>query len=247
MKSSKAVLSIMLASLCVGAFPALAQDAPAAPLPGAEPSARMAPAERQPGERFRMRMERGDAQRAMPGERRHHAERARPDRSGGHEMHRKMRERFAARMQERHPSGMPGRGAMRQGGALLDFVCSDRAAERLEIGLVRLSYRLDLTDAQRGDFDALRDAALSAQADFAAACTTARAAEATDPVSRLEGRLAIDSARVAALEAVLPALDTFYQGLEPEQQARLEPRRASRDRTPPAPEAPAAPGDEPAV
>ena len=126
--------------------------------------------------------------------------------------------------------GMKMRG-MRQGrGGMMDLVCSDRGAEAIDIGFVRLSYAIDLTDTQQKLFDDLKTTALAAQAGYAAACTRARGPVATDAtapatapdlVDRLTARIAIDTAEIDALSMVLPKLEAFHDTLTPEQQAAL--------------------------
>lgn len=125
------------------------------------------------------------------------------------------------------------RGGMRAG--LVGLVCSDRGAERMEVAFVRLSYRLGLSAEQKTLFDDLRTAALTAQTEFADACKAARPAAsaegtardtaAPDPVEGLKARIALDKARVAALESVLPKFEAFYGSLSDAQKARLMPRR----------------------
>lgn len=117
------------------------------------------------------------------------------------------------------------RGGMR--GGLLALVCSEQGAERLEQMFVSLSYRLDLTAEQTPLFDALKTAALTAQTGFADTCATevpaaGETAGLPNPVERLQTRIRIDEARIAALSDVLPALQAFYDGLADEQKAKLD-------------------------
>lgn len=124
------------------------------------------------------------------------------------------------------------RGVRQGRGGMMDLVCSDKGAEALEIGFVRLSHAIDLTDTQQPLFDDLKTTALAAQADYAAACTTARGPVATDTttpatapdlIDRLTARIAIDTAEIDALSTVLPKLEAFYDSLTAEQQAALGP------------------------
>jgi hypothetical protein len=127
--------------------------------------------------------------------------------------------------QHMHRQGMRGHGG--QGMGLLNLACSSRSAEALEIGLVRLKYAVQPTAAQVPLFDALRTAALDNQKTFANACTTALGAAASDKgslVDRLQRRLDIDTARVAALGNVMPKLKAFYDSLTPDQQKALQGR-----------------------
>lgn len=116
-----------------------------------------------------------------------------------------------------------------QGMRLLDFACSARSAEALEIGLVRVKYAVKPTAAQIPLFDALRTAALDGQKTFADACTAARGsgmANGASIVDRLQQRLNLDTARVTALGEVMPKLKAFYDSLTPEQQQALQHRGA---------------------
>lgn len=126
------------------------------------------------------------------------------------------------RMNRRHMDRTGGRS-----GGLFNFSCSPRSAEALEIGLVRVKYAVQPTAAQIPLFDALRTAALDSQKTFANSCTTTPAASAANPASivdRLQRRLDLDTARVAALGEVMPKLKAFYDSLTPEQQKALQGR-----------------------
>lgn len=126
-----------------------------------------------------------------------------------------------------HDGGRMGRGP----GGLFNLVCSDRGAERLEIGFVRLSHRLDLTDAQKPLFDALKATALTTQTSFADECKTAQPAKSAtkpDMLERLKSGIKRDEARLTAMNAVLPDLEAFYASLTDEQKASLTPRRDDR-------------------
>jgi hypothetical protein len=149
-----------------------------------------------------------------------------------------------------------GGGGMRAGGGLLDLVCSERGAERLEIAFVRMSHRVELTAEQQGLFDALKTAALTAQTEFADTCAAARPTAVAegqqpapvDPVARMQGRIDIEKAHTAALESVLPAFEAFYNSLTDEQKAQLAPQRRGNDKGPGRPhmgelDAPALPGE----
>jgi hypothetical protein len=115
---------------------------------------------------------------------------------------------------------------------IIDLVCSPQGAEELEIGFVRLSHRLELTDAQQPLFDALKTSALTAQTSFADTCAAAMPDKSTDTapdmIDRLKARIAIDTARLEALNAVLPDLEAFYDSLTDEQKANLLPDRGDR-------------------
>jgi hypothetical protein len=129
-----------------------------------------------------------------------------------------------------------GGGGMRAGG-LINLVCSERGAERLEIAFVRMSHRVELTAEQQGLFDALKTAALTAQTTFADTCAAEHPAAIAegqqptpvDPVERMQGRIEIERAHAAALESVLPAFEAFYNSLTDEQKAQLQPQRRDGD------------------
>ncbi|HEV7345865.1 MAG TPA: Spy/CpxP family protein refolding chaperone [Devosia sp.] len=116
------------------------------------------------------------------------------------------------------------------GGDLLRFA---RGAEGIEVALVRLSHRIELTPEQQPLFDAFKAVALSAAADFASATEGLRPAVQDEGETaampgfseRLANRIAIDTARLAALEAVQPAATAFFDSLTAEQQAQLNPQR----------------------
>ncbi len=113
--------------------------------------------------------------------------------------------------------------------AFLGLVCSDRGAEALEIAFVRLSHRLDLAGEQQPLFDALRTKALTTQTSFADDCKAAlpdrSAGTRPDLLDRLKSTLAIEEARLTALNAVLPEFEAFYGSLTDAQKDDLLPRR----------------------
>jgi len=127
----------------------------------------------------------------------------------------------------------PGRGGML--GGLFDF---GRDSEKLEIALVRLSHRIELTDQQKTLLESFKTAAIAAQADFSdvvdatrpvapAAGTTQ--AERPDIVARLDQRIALEKAHVDALTAVQPSFEAFFTSLTDEQKAELMPQRNQRE------------------
>ncbi len=124
-------------------------------------------------------------------------------------------------------SGM--RMRMNRGGGFFALVCSERGGDQLEHMLLNIEQQTDPTADQQPLYDALKDAALSAQADFATACTTTRPAEgdaaSRDLADRLKVRLDIEKAHVEAMTAVLPAFEAFYDSLSDDQKLQLEPRR----------------------
>jgi hypothetical protein len=118
---------------------------------------------------------------------------------------------------------------MNRGGGLFALVCSERGSDGLAHMLLNIEQQTDPTAEQQPLYDTLKDAALSAQADFATVCATARPAEGDvatrDLADRLKVRLDIEKAHVEAMTAVLPAFEAFYDSLSDEQKLQLEPRR----------------------
>jgi hypothetical protein len=124
-----------------------------------------------------------------------------------------------------------GDGQRARGGlGLFDFA---RGGERIEVALVQLSHRVDLTDAQKTLLDTLKTSALAAAGDFATATEGLRPtppAEGQKPVApsisqRLENRIALEKAQLAALEAVQPAATAFFDSLTDAQKAQLMPHQ----------------------
>jgi hypothetical protein len=137
----------------------------------------------------------------------------------------------------------PGQMGGQRGGDFLNFA---RGGEAIEIALVRLSHRIELTAEQQALFDTLKTTALSAAADFATATEGLRpqggpaapvegetaTATAPDLSERLENRIAVETAHLAALEAVQPAATAFFDSLTDEQKAQLTPERHERNGMP---------------
>ena len=123
-------------------------------------------------------------------------------------------------------------GPGRAGGSILGLVCSDRGAEALEIAFVRWSHALDLTAEQQPLFDALKTKALTTQTSFADDCQAAmpdRTADTKpDLLEGLKARLAIEEAKLTAMNEILPDFEKFYASLTDEQKADLMPRGFGR-------------------
>ncbi|ODT77795.1 MAG: hypothetical protein ABS76_26200 [Pelagibacterium sp. SCN 64-44] len=130
----------------------------------------------------------------------------------------------------------PGAGNPRQVGLGGDFLGFERGTEAVEIALVRLGHRLDLTAAQKALLDTLKTDALAAAETFEKATETllpARSAEGEtagvpDISARLQNRIDLAKARLAALESVQPAFAAFFDSLTDEQKAELTPQRGER-------------------
>ena len=133
----------------------------------------------------------------------------------------------------RHHSGIgpmhggPGFGPRGFGGGFFGFGAD---AEAVEIALVRLSHRVELTAEQQPLFDAFREAALDAATELEATVEgiTADNDETLDIAGRFSDRLAVDRARLQAMEAVEPSLTAFFDSLTDEQLDSLKPRRDGR-------------------
>lgn len=132
-----------------------------------------------------------------------------------------------------HDQGPRGRGPM-GGGDILGF---ERGADAVEIALVRLGQRIDLTAEQQPLFDAFKTAAMSAATTFETATEGLRPtppAEGETPVmpnlsERLDKAITMQAARLAALESVQPSATAFFESLTEEQMASLTPQRPDRD------------------
>lgn len=119
-------------------------------------------------------------------------------------------------------------------GGFFDF---GRGGEGVEVALVRLGHRIELTEAQKALLDTLKTSALAAADDFATATEGLRPvppAEGEDAAipsfsERLENRIAMEKAQLAALEAVQPAATAFFDSLTEEQTAQLMPLRGAHD------------------
>lgn len=127
----------------------------------------------------------------------------------------------------------PGRGGLL--GGLLEFGPN---SERLELALVRLSHRLELTSEQKTLLESFRTSALAAQAEFSGVLDATRPAtpdarttptERPDLVARLDQRIALEKAHVDALTAVQPSFEAFFASLTDAQKAQLQPQRNHRD------------------
>ena len=118
----------------------------------------------------------------------------------------------------------PGRGV----GGVLNLICSDKGAEAIEIAFVRWSHALELTAEQKPLFDALRTKTLTTQTSFADTCKAAMPARTAnakpDLLETLKARLAIEEAKLTAMNEILPDFETFYASLTDQQKADLMPR-----------------------
>jgi len=124
---------------------------------------------------------------------------------------------------------------MRQGGGM-GLLSIERGAEAIEIAIVRLTHAIDLTDQQPVLLEALKTDALAAAAAFETATDGLRptppaegeTAALPDISERFDNRIALESARLDALQAVQPAFTAFFDSLTDEQKAELVPERGQR-------------------
>lgn len=130
----------------------------------------------------------------------------------------------------------PGPGGHHRGGGFGGVLDVDRGGEAIEVAIVRLSHRLDLSTEQQALLDTLKTDALAAAEVFSAATEGLRpsapvegqAPERPDFAQALDTRIAFDSARLAALESIQPAATAFFDSLSDEQKAQLQPRHDER-------------------
>lgn len=119
------------------------------------------------------------------------------------------------------------------GGDMLNFA---RGAEGVEIALVRLSHAIEMTADQQKLFDTFKTDALAAATSFATATEALRPAAPAagetpalpDMSARLKDSIALQQARLAALEAVQPSATAFFDSLTDEQKTQLMPQRPDR-------------------
>ncbi len=111
------------------------------------------------------------------------------------------------------------------------FVCSADGAPLAELMLNHLSDRLTLEDSQTPLFNDFKAATLTAQTDYADACTlpTVNANAPLDPVAQLKHYETNATARIAAVNSVLPSLEALYDSLTDAQKAALTVPPGPRD------------------
>jgi len=119
-----------------------------------------------------------------------------------------------------------GMGGMDRGDRLVALACSDKGAEILQRVLDRSAKRLDLTTDQQKLYDPFREKALTPETSFADQCQAARPDRSKgrpDLITHLQSQLAIDQARITALNAVLPDFQALFDTLSDQQKAELRP------------------------
>lgn len=118
-------------------------------------------------------------------------------------------------------------------GGLLNL---DRGGEAMEIALVRLSHRIDLSTDQQALLETLKSDALAASDMLTTATAELRPtppAEGETPIApdfakALQNRIAFDTARLDALKSIEPAATAFFESLTDAQKAELMPDRGAR-------------------
>ncbi|WP_172123762.1 MULTISPECIES: Spy/CpxP family protein refolding chaperone [unclassified Devosia] len=103
-----------------------------------------------------------------------------------------------------------------------------RGAEAIELALVRISHRLNLTAEQRPLFEQMRTAVMDAVRKYVDDTAQVRAERSTPTApltipDLLQRRIVLDNAQLEALTSVVPSVTAFYESLTPEQQALLTP------------------------
>lgn len=130
----------------------------------------------------------------------------------------------------------PNHNGPQRGGGFGSFLDVERGSEAIEIAIVRITHRLDLNAEQQSLLDALKTDALSAAQTFATATEGLRPSapaegqrpERPDFAQALDTRIALDTARLAALEAIQPAATAFFDSLTDAQKAQLTPQHGER-------------------
>jgi hypothetical protein len=109
------------------------------------------------------------------------------------------------------------------------FLTLDRGPEAVELALVRLSYALELTAEQQPLFDAFETAAIQAATDYAATMD-AQPDDGTqpDPSTWLDTQIAVQSARLNALQSIAPSATALFESLSETQLGLLTPQRPDR-------------------
>ena len=124
--------------------------------------------------------------------------------------------------------GPMGRGMRNGPFPMLALACSDKGPAALDKMFDRTDKRLDLSTDQQKLFEAFKAKALTAETDFSDACQASRpdrsAEKRPDLLERLKSGLAVDQARLTAMNSALPEFEAFYNSLTDTQKADLLPR-----------------------
>jgi hypothetical protein len=109
-------------------------------------------------------------------------------------------------------------------------LCGPRVGEAVDFYLEGIDQIVEPTDAQRGKYDDLKQAANKAREEAASGCNAEVPITPTGRLEAIQGRL---DAVLRAVRTLRPALDAFYDALSDEQKAHFnqmvsEPRRRGR-------------------
>ena len=119
--------------------------------------------------------------------------------------------------------GMDGMGRL----GILALACSDKGSDMLGKVLDRTDKRLQLSDDQQKLFGTFKTQALSAEGTFASTCQADRPqhtpGQHPDMLAGLKASLALQQARLTALNSVLPDFEALYNTLSDQQKAHLLP------------------------
>lgn len=126
------------------------------------------------------------------------------------------------------PAFRPGGNQQMNHPGILSELIAARNAEAIDVAAVRLSHRLDLTDAQAALLETLKTDALAAQGELSAAREAIRPIDETDAerpdlTARYAGLVAMTTARAEAMAAIQPAFEAFVESLTDAQLERLGP------------------------
>ena len=128
--------------------------------------------------------------------------------------------------------GPNGRGMRNGPFPMLALACSDKGPAALDKMFDRTDQRLNLSTDQQKLFEAFKAKALTAETTFADACQAARpdrsAEKRPDLLERMKAGLAIDQARLTAMNSALPEFEAFYNSLTDQQKADLLPHHGGR-------------------
>jgi hypothetical protein len=118
----------------------------------------------------------------------------------------------------RRPEGQRPGGMMLTGPLAFIGMCGPRGDRLVDFTLMRLERITNPTDAQRGAFEKLKDAATRARDTARAGCPAERSMTPPGRMAAAEKRL---EAMLVAVRTVRPALDEFFALLNEEQKARI--------------------------
>lgn len=128
------------------------------------------------------------------------------------------------RFERRGEEGRLGAGGL----ALVAMACSPEGGTMLETRIDAAAEQLDLSDEQSSLYDDFKTAALSAHTQFAETCAAVIDDRPDDLVEALRTRQAMLTARLDAIDSVLPSFEALYDSLTDAQKLELVKMRADR-------------------